>query len=172
MKHTVAILILAVILSGCATRKRCNEKFPQKAWVASSDSTSLSTSEYSSDSLAASTVAPDSSQIKLLIECNERGEAMLKRIESYEAGNRLSVPSVSITDNVLTATCIADSLTIYSVYKKRFKKEIEYRDRKVTVTEYTNILKPAQRWMIAGFWIATSVLVLIAVLYVKRLFKH
>ncbi len=171
MKHTVAIAILFLMISGCATQKRCNEKFPPTETKSSADSSSTQLIEYSQDSLQKATLAPDSSYIKLLIECTERGEALIKQVEGFENGRRVNIPNVSIKDNVLTAQCRADSLTIYNIIKKRFKKEIEYRDRKVEVTKYTNILTTAQHRMLAGFWIVSGVLVLIAVLYVKRLFK-
>lgn len=172
MKHTVAIAILFLMISGCATQKRCNEKFPPVEATSSADSSSTQLSEYSQDSLQKTTLAPDSSYIKLLIECTERGEALIKQVEGYKSGRRVNIPDVSIKGNVLTAGCRADSLTIYNIIKKRFKKEIEYRDRRVEVTKYTNMLTRPQRTMIAGFWVVSTMLVLIAVIYVKRLFKH
>lgn len=124
------------------------------------------------DSIYKSVVPADSSIIKLLIECNERGQALVRQVESYRGGNRIGLPEIIIDGNRLTAKCKSDSLAIYNVFKKRFKKEIEYRDRRVEVTKYTNILTRPQRTMIAGFWVVSAMLVLIAVIYVKRLFKH
>lgn len=124
------------------------------------------------DSLYKTMAPPDSSIIKLLIECNERGQALVRQVESYRGGNRIGPPEVIIEGNRLTAKCKSDSLAIYNIFKKRFKREIEYRDRSVVVTKYTNMLTRAQRTMIAGFWVVSAALVLITVIYVKRLFKH
>lgn len=165
MKHVFALSFL-LILSGCVTEKRCYEKYPPV--VNSSDSSSNQVSEHVQDSSYITRLPGDSSWIKLYIECNEYGQALIRQIESYKAGKKVSVPEVTITGNVLTAKCKVDSLEVYNRIKKTFKTEIKSSDRKVKETKYINVLTRNQRWQIAGFWIESALLIIIFSLYLKR----
>ena len=162
------IFAFVLLLSGCATEKRCADKYPPVTY--SSDSTTKDNNSYERDSSFITKMAGDSSWIKLYIECNEHGQALIRQVESYKAGQKVGVPDVSIKGNILTAKCEVDSLEVYNRIKKTFKSEITYRDRKVKETKYINQLTANQRRQITGFWITSSLLIIILSSYIKRKF--
>ncbi|PKP46807.1 MAG: hypothetical protein CVT94_13410 [Bacteroidetes bacterium HGW-Bacteroidetes-11] len=162
------IIALLLIFTGCVSERRCNSKFPPA--TASSDSTNSTANTYDSDSTFFTKRAGDSSWIKLYIECNEHGQALIRQVEGYKAGQKVGIPTVTITGNTLTAKCEVDSLEVYNRIKKAFKTEITYRDRKVKETKYINQLTTSQRRQITGFWIISSLLIIILSLYIKRQF--
>ena len=67
-------------------------------------------------------LAPDSSLLRALIECDSLGQARLSQLLYYRAGERLSPPAVTISGNVLTAKAEVDSLKIYAKLKDRYEE--------------------------------------------------
>lgn len=86
------------------------------------------------------TVAADSSLIRALIECDSIGQAHLKQLEEYRAGERLKPPRIEICDNVLTATAEIDSMAIYLTLKDRYKEQVRVEEKTVTRFVETNKL--------------------------------
>lgn len=67
-------------------------------------------------------VDADSSMIQALIECDSLGRTHLKQLVSYQAGDRLKPPEITIKDNIITASARVDSLNIYLQLKDRYKE--------------------------------------------------
>lgn len=83
-------------------------------------------------------VAPDSSLLRALVECDSLGRVRLSRLLDYETGKRTRPPVVTVTDNVLTAKVEADSFKIYAELKDRYE---EHRTRE-TVVETVEVNRP------------------------------
>ena len=86
-------------------------------------------------------VDADSSMIKALIECDSLGRAHLKQLNTYQAGERLMPPVITIKDNIITTTAKIDSLNIYLKLKDRYKEV-----RKAEVITKTIEVNKLSRW--------------------------
>ncbi len=84
-------------------------------------------------------IQADSSLIRALVECDSLGQAHVRQLLEYQAGERLKPPQIVIRDNVLTATAEIDSLAIYMQLKDRYKEAV--RREIVTVTQYVETNK-------------------------------
>ena len=84
------------------------------------------------------TVEADSSLLRALVECDSLGQAHLRQLAEYRAGDRLPPPKVSIRDNVLTATAAVDSMAIYLTLKDRFTESTKIEREVVTQTGEVN----------------------------------
>lgn len=82
------------------------------------------------------TVSEDSSLIRALIECDSMGRARLSQLIEYRSGERISPPSIDITDNILTAKSKVDSVSIYLELRDRYKEN--FRNTQETVFIETN----------------------------------
>lgn len=169
MKNLFMILICLVVLSGCCTQKRCNQKYPPAQ--SASDSSMVTTSESVQEKDSISYLPADSSWLKALLECNEYGQVVMKELQGYKSGKNAGVPQVSVKDNVLTAKCKTDSLAVFNHYSKHFKKEVEYRDRKVTETKYINELTKGQKRMITAFWIESLILLITGLFLTSKIIR-
>lgn len=165
MRPTI-ILALILILTGCVTERRCNEKFPPA--VISADSTVENSYLYDQDSSYITKMPGDSSWIKLYIECNEYGQALIRQVEGYKAGQKVGVPEVQITGHILTAKCEVDSLEVYNRIKKTFKSDTAFHGRKAEGIKYINRLTTSQRNQIAAFWIESALMIIIISFFIKR----
>ena len=97
------------------------------------------------------TVEADSSLLRALVECDSLGQAHLRQLAEYRAGDRLPPPKVSIRDNVLTATAAVDSMAIYLTLKDRFTESTKIEREVVTQPVEVHRLTWWQtRWMLAG----------------------
>lgn len=169
MKHFFIILVSLFLVTGCCTQKRCNQKYPPVQSVNDSSSVTASESVQEKDSI--SYLPADSSWLKALLECNEYGQVVMKELQEYKAGKNTGIPQVSVKDNVLTAKCKIDSLAVFNHYSKHFKKEVEYRDRKVKETLYINELTKGQKRMISAFWIESLVLLIIGLFLISKILR-
>lgn len=85
------------------------------------------------------TVEADSALIRALVECDSLGQAHLRQLLEYQAGDRLKPPRVAIKNNVLTATAKIDSLAIYMQLKDRYQEAVKRET--MTVTQYVETNK-------------------------------
>lgn len=111
-------------------------------------------------------LAPDSSLLQALIECDSLGRARLSRLLYYEAGERMGPPTVAISDNVLTAKAGVDSLKIYAELKDRYE---EHRTRE-TVVETVEVNRPTT-WQKVRMRLGEVMMVVAAVWIVKSVKK-
>lgn len=115
------------------------------------------------------TVKSDSSLIRALIECDSLGQAHLRQLEEYQAGERLPPPRVDIDNNVLTATAHVDSMSIYLQLKDRYKEAVQVEEKTVYKTEFVNRLTGWQRfWMRVGQIVAAAAAAVVAWKLLKR----
>lgn len=77
-------------------------------------------------------IAPDSSMISALLECDSLGRVHIKELLSYRSGDRIKPPDIRINErNELSATATVDSLHIYMQLKERYKETV----KKETITK-------------------------------------
>lgn len=114
-------------------------------------------------------IEADSSLLRALVECDSLGQAHLRELAEYRAGNRLPPPKVSIRDNVLTATASVDSMAIYLTLKDRFTESTKIEREVVTQTVEVNRLTWWQTlWMRAGQILTAAAALLIGWKLLKR----
>lgn len=114
-------------------------------------------------------IEADSSLIEALVECDSLGQARLSRIMEYESGGRVTPPSVTITDNVLTAKAVVDSMEVYMTLKDRYEEHRVGIVRTVEVNRPTAWQKVRMRLGEAAIAVI-SVLLLLGVARVARWF--
>ncbi len=85
-------------------------------------------------------IEADSSLLRALVECDSLGQAHLRALLDYQAGERLNPPQVAIRDNVLTATAEVDSLSIYLRLKDRYEERFRRDQERETVYVETHKL--------------------------------
>lgn len=114
-------------------------------------------------------IAPDSSMIQALLECDSIGRVRLARLIEYQSGERIKPPSIEITDNILTAKSEVDSLSIYLKLRDRYKES--YRDMQETVIVETNKLTGWQKVRLTIADIVLIALVVCAGVGIAKLIK-
>ena len=140
---TLAVIILiALCLQSCSRR----------ALPTSSSTTAIFDSEVTVETLRDTvvTVKADSALIRALIECDSLGQAHIRQLVEYRAGERLRPPKIDIKDNVLTAAAQVDSMAIYLQLKDRLQVR-EHNKSEIKVihqTVETNRLTWWQKWLL------------------------
>jgi len=131
IKPGFLILLLAALLSGCISEKRCSERYPP---VERSDVFVLhDTITCVKDSLIP--LPSDSGLIKALLECRD-GKVVVKEILKVKPGKRV-VPFINLQNNILTTGAKIDSSSIYFAWK-----ETHIRESRI---ESTTIEKPVYK---------------------------
>ena len=117
MKPGFLILLLAALMSGCISEKRCAERYPP---AERSDVFVLhDTVTCVKDSLIP--LPADSGLIKALLECQD-GKVVVREILEVKPGKRV-VPFLLLKNNVLTTGAKIDSSSIYFAWKETHIKE-------------------------------------------------
>ena len=101
-------------------------------------------------------VEPDSSLVTALVECNERGQAILREVEQLRSSERLQTSVGIDTANRLTVRSKVDSMGIYLQYKERYKEEQKVKVETITQTVEVNVLTWWQEFLM---WCGSIVLV-------------
>ena len=117
IKPGFLILLLAALVSGCISEKRCAERYPvaERSTVFVQHDTVTSVK----DSLIP--LPADSGLIKALLECQD-GKVVVKEILEVKPGKRV-VPFFSVQNNVLTTGAKIDSSSIYFAWKETHIRE-------------------------------------------------
>lgn len=145
-------LIFAVFLMGC--------KATQPIIIENRTTDSVFVKEVTRDTIIK--LERDSSTLKALVECDSMGNAYIKRILELENGNRLTAPSITITDNVLNATAKVDSQAIYLALKDTYT--VETKETIKTQIVETNVLTWWQKlWCTLGKVLSGVVVVYVVV---------
>lgn len=163
--NTIKLIVVAIcigMLTSCITQRRCNEKYPPET----SQKDSVYNTHYESIRDTAIPVAPDSSMIKMLVRCDSLGQAYLSQLISYQAGNNISIPKVTLSHNILTANCKIDSMAVYAKLKDKYGLEVRYKER--TIIQKVNELTPFQKFAIKAFWVYTCLLIITILLFVIK----
>ncbi len=139
MKPGFLILLLASLLSGCITQKRCTERYPlaerSDVFVQHDTVTCVR------DSLIP--LPADSGWLKALLECRN-GKVVVREILEVKPGKRV-VPFLRLTNNVLTTGAKIDSSSIYFAWKETHIRESRIESRAIEkpvykVTGFRNFL--------------------------------
>ena len=165
MKPGFLILLLAALLSGCISERRCAERYPPA--VRSDVFVQHDTVTCVRDSLIL--LPADSGLIKALLECQD-GKVVVKEILEVKPGKRV-VPFLQLKNNILTTGAKIDSSSIYFSWK-----ETHIRESRI---EFTTIEKPVYKvtglqnfliWSGGIAWVIIVILVGIKLIrfYLKR----
>jgi hypothetical protein len=131
IKPGFLILLLAALLFGCISEKRCSEKYPPA--IRTEVLVQHDTVTCVKDSLIP--LPADSGMIKALLECQD-GKVVIKEILEVKPGKRV-VPFLNLQNNILTTGAKIDSSSIYFSWK-----ETHIRESKI---ENTTIEKPVYK---------------------------
>lgn len=151
----VVLLVWLLSLQSCS---RC--QYPPSA----TNTTSVTTvTEVQHDTIV--TIQPDTSMLQALIECDSTGQAYLREINQLKSSSYLH-QSLNLTNNVLTATAVVDSMDIYLTYKDRYQTTTNTTTETKTVTVTTNVLKPWQQMLM--YLGALTILIIAVRFFLKR----
>ena len=162
IKPGFLILLLAALLSGCISQKRCAERYPvaERSTVFVQHDTVTSVK----DSLIP--LPADSGLIKALLECQD-GKVVVKEILSIKPGKRV-VPFFSVQNNVLTTGAKIDSSSIYFAWKETHIKESKIESRTIEKTVYK--VTGFQNFLIWSGGIAWAIIVILVALKLIRFY--
>ena len=162
MKPGFLILLLATLMSGCISEKRCAERYPPAERLdvfVQHDTVSCV-----KDSLIP--LPADSGLIKALLECQD-GKVVVKEILEVKPGKRV-VPFINLQNNVLTTGAKIDSSSIYFAWKETHIREsrIESRTIEKPVYQVTGV----QNFLIWSGGIAWAIALVLIGVYLLRLY--
>jgi hypothetical protein len=165
MKPGLLILLLAALLSGCISEKRCAERYPpaerSDIFVQHDTITCIK------DSLIP--LPADSGWLKALLEC-QNGKVVVKEIIDVKPGKRV-VPFFTVQDNVLVAGAKIDSSSIYFAWKETHIRESRIESRTIEKPVYkVTGLQNFLIWSGGLAWVIIVILVGINLIrfYLKR----
>ena len=165
MKPGLLILLLAAVLSGCISEKRCAERYPPAE--RSDIFVQHDTITCVKDSLIP--LPADSGWLKALLEC-QNGKVVVKEIIEAKPGKRV-VPFFTVQDNVLTAGAKIDSSSIYFAWKETHI--LESRIESTTIEKPVYKVTCGQNFLIWSGWIAlTIIFILVGINLIRFYFKR
>jgi len=153
-KSSLLILLLAALLPGCISEKRCAERYPgaERATVFVQHDTITSVK----DSLIP--LPADSGLIKALLECQD-GKVVVKEILEAMPGHHV-VPFINLQNNVLTTGAKIDSSSIYFSWKETHIRDSRVESRTIEKTVYK--VSGFQNFLLWSGGIAWAVLLILA----------
>lgn len=116
-------------------------------------------------------VEADSSMLQALIECDSLGQAHIKELLKYKAGERLKPPTVIIRDNMLTATVNTDSLEIKIQWLERVLEHYKNNVQTITDIKYIEVHRLTW-WQTLWIWIGRIAVSVIVILIIYKTIKH
>ena len=148
------ILLLAALLSGCISQKRCAERYPvaERSTVFVQHDTVTSVK----DSLIP--LPADSGLIKALLECRD-GKVVVKEILEARPGHHV-VPFINLQNNVLTTGAKVDSSSIYFSWKETHIRDSRVESRTIEKTVYK--VSGLQNFLIWSGGITWAILLILA----------
>jgi hypothetical protein len=162
IKPGFLILLLAAMLSGCISQKRCAERYPvaERSMVVVQHDTVTSVK----DSLIP--LPADSGLIKALLECQD-GKVVVKEILSIKPGKRV-IPFFSVQNNVLTTGAKIDSSSIYFSWKETHIRES--RIESTTIEKLVYKVTGFQTFLIWSGGIAWAIIVVLVAIKLIRFY--
>ena len=153
-KSILLILLLAALLPGCITEKRCSERYPvaERSTVFVQHDTITSVK----DSLIP--MPTDSGLIKALLECRD-GKVVVKEILEARPGHHV-VPFINLQNNILTTGAKVDSSSIYFSWKETHIRDTKVESRTIEKTVYK--VSGFQNFLIWSGGIAWVIMVILA----------
>jgi len=162
MKPGFLILLLAALMSGCISERRCAEKYP--AAERSDVFVQHDTVTCVKDSLIP--LPADSGLIKALLECQD-GKVVVKEILEVKPGKRV-IPFFSVKNNVLTTGAKIDSSSIYFAWKETHIRESRIESRTIEKPVYK--VTGLQNFLIWSGGIAWAVIVMLVAIKLIRFY--
>lgn len=162
MKAIINLLFLLLLVLGSCKTKR------EVVFDAKVDSSFSQHQDYMSYSNRAIYVS-DSAYIELLLNCDSLGKVYIAKIERLQMGDRIK-PEVSLKDNILNASCKADSMLIYEIFASRLIVDGEVV-RQSTIEQIEPPKKSGFELSSLFAWIGYIPLILIALYFIYRLIK-
>ena len=162
IKPGFLILLLAALVSGCISEKRCAERYPpaerSDVFVQHDTVTCVK------DSLIP--LPADSGLIKALLECQD-GKVVVKEILETKPGKRV-VPFFSVQNNVLTTGAKIDSSSIYFAWKETHIRESRIESRTIEKPVYK--VTGFQNFLIWSGGIAWAIIVILVGINLIRIY--
>ena len=165
IKPGLLILLLAALMSGCISQKRCAERYP----VAERSTVFLQHDTVTSVKDSLIPLPADSGLIKALLECQD-GKVVVKQVLELKPGKRV-VPFFSVQNNVLTTGAKIDSSSIYFAWKETHIRESRIESK--TIEKLVYKVTGFQNFLIWSGGIAWAVIVMLFAIklirfYIKR----
>ena len=162
MKPGFLILLLAALMFGCISEKRCAQRYPvaERATLFVQHDTVISVK----DSLIP--LPADSGLIKALLECQD-GKVVVKEILEVKPGKRV-VPFFSVQNNVLTTGAKIDSSSIYFAWKETHIRESRIESSTIEKPVYK--VTGLQNFLIWSGGIAWAIIVIMVGIKLIRLY--
>ncbi len=162
IKPGFLILLLATLLSGCISEKRCAERYPpaERSDVFVQHDTVICVK----DSLIP--LPTDSGLIKALLECQD-GKVVVKEILEAKPGMRV-VPFFSVQNNVLTTGAKIDSSSIYFSWKETHIRESRIESKTIEKPVYK--VSGLQNFLIWSGGIAWAIIVILVGINLIRIY--
>jgi hypothetical protein len=165
MKPGLLILLLAAVLSGCISEKRCAERYPPAE--RSDIFVQHDTITCVKDSLIP--LLADSGLIKALLECQD-GKVVVKEILEVKPGKRV-VPFLTVQNNVLITGAKIDSSSIFFAWKETHIRESKIESRTIEKPVYK--VTGLQNFLIWSGGIAWAIIViLVGINLIRMYFKR
>lgn len=157
MKKLFLMLLTLVLISSCATEKRCKRKYPCNGSVRFIEKVFHDTIERVRDTTVI--LPADSAWLKGLLKCDSLGNAYLAQITELKTGKNVRA-KVIVRDNKIYVGCNVDSASVYIAWKEKNIKTIEKKDSLVKSPE-PSIRSPSKvanffyvlRWIWDIWWI-------------------
>lgn len=159
-KHCLIALLIAFLALSCSRKLAPPE-------LTRSDSLVTTTSvERLRDTVVV--LAPDSSLVRALLECDSSNRVRINSILSYKSGVDLQPPRLSIRNNVLTATANMAERKLLIYYRDRYYELIRNQSKVFTKTVVGNKLYWYQKTLIYTGIAALAYMLLL--LIIKKIF--
>ncbi|OJV19868.1 MAG: hypothetical protein BGO30_07265 [Bacteroidetes bacterium 41-46] len=111
-------------------------------------------------------LAPDSSLIRALLECDSTNRVRINTILSYQPGDNIAPPRLSIKNNVLTATANVAERRLHLYFRERYYELIKNQNKVYTKTVVVNELYWYQKTLM---YIGAAALFIFVLLIAKKL---
>jgi len=165
IKPGLLILLLAALMSGCISQKRCAERYP----VAERSTVFLQHDTVTSVKDSLIPLPADPGLIKALLECQD-GKVVVKQVLELKPGKRV-VPFFSVQNNVLTTGAKIDSSSIYFAWKETHIRESRIESK--TIEKLVYKVTGFQNFLIWSGGIAWAIIVILFAIklirsYIKR----
>lgn len=171
MKRVVYILLLALIVASCGTKKKITHTEYSDTLVVKKDSI---VTEYVETIRDTTIYLPaDSSAIEALLECDSLGRVYIKEILDLKTGKRVK-PDIQIRDNIITLSCteedsIAIALYYKDIYERLYIAKVDSLSTSTVITDEVIITRSPWYLRLWWIWIILAAVIGIAVkLFLKR----
>ena len=153
------LILIMLLVTSCNMQKYCSTHYPP---IVSNDSTSNTEISYvRHDSII--TIPPDSSWLKMYLECDKNGQVIMKQLDGYKVGKTVELPKVIIKNNILQAECKVDTTKIGIYWFNKYVKT-NIKVKQVAVKEIYKTTK-FQSFLNVSGWILWG-LILLSIIFV------